>query len=83
LGPETPLETIAPPPLFPPLNNSFKSNLISLHFTTGFGDYVPGSSFTGELTLNQFIKMTFTTLYCLMGLALISMGINLASEQVM
>ncbi|XP_023329035.1 TWiK family of potassium channels protein 7 [Eurytemora carolleeae] len=50
--------------------------------TIGFGDYVPGSSFTGELTLNQFIKMTFTTLYCLMGLALISMGINLASEQI-
>ena len=30
----------------------------------------------------QILKMTFTTLYCLAGLAIISMGISLSSEQI-
>ena len=66
--------------------------------TIGFGDYTPGSSFKGDLTLEQVLalsvttnnltmyfqvlKMTFTTLYCLAGLAIISMGISLSSEQI-
>jgi len=50
--------------------------------TIGFGDYSPGSSFHGEMTFVQVLKMTFTTFYCLLGLALISMGISLSSEQV-
>ena len=50
--------------------------------TIGFGDYTPGSSFHGELTIEQGLKITFTTLYCLAGLAIISMGISLSSEQV-
>jgi hypothetical protein len=48
----------------------------------GFGDYVPGSSFRGDLTALQIFKMIFTTCYCLLGLALIAMGIDLATEQV-
>ena len=50
--------------------------------TIGFGDYSPGSSFHGDMTFLQVIKMTFTTLYCLLGLAIISMGISLSSEEV-
>jgi len=50
--------------------------------TVGFGDYVPGSSFRGNMNFDQTCKMGFTTLYCLLGLAIIAMGINLASEQV-
>ena len=48
----------------------------------GFGDYVPGKTFRGDMTPTQFLKMTCSTLYCLLGLALIAMGIDLASEQV-
>lgn len=50
--------------------------------TIGFGDFVPGKNFRGDMTTGQVMKMTFTTFYCLLGLAIISMGINLASEQV-
>jgi hypothetical protein len=56
--------------------------LIFSYFSQGFGDYVPGKTFRGDMTVTQFFKMTFSTLYCLLGLALIAMGINLASEQV-
>ncbi len=43
---------------------------------------MPGSSFRGDLTALQIFKMIFTTCYCLLGLALIAMGIDLATEQV-
>lgn len=50
--------------------------------TIGFGDMTPGSSFHGEMDFAQIVKMTFTSVYLLLGLALISMGISLSSEQV-
>ena len=50
--------------------------------TIGFGDMIPGSSFHGEMTVAQVAEMMFTTIYLLFGLALISMGISLSSEQV-
>ena len=51
--------------------------------TIGFGDMVPGQSNTsGDMGLEQILKMLVTSIYCLLGLALISMGISLASEQV-
>ena len=50
--------------------------------TIGFGDMTPTSSFHGEMDFMQITKMTFTSVYLLLGLALISMGISLSSEQV-
>ena len=50
--------------------------------TIGFGDLTPASSFHGEMDAMQIIKMLFTIIYLLLGLALISMGISLSSEQV-
>ena len=50
--------------------------------TIGFGDYSPGDSFHGEMTFVQVLKMMTTTFYCLLGLAIISMGISLSAEQV-
>ena len=50
--------------------------------TIGFGDMTPGSSFHGEMDFAQIVKMTFTSVYLLLGLALISMGISLSSEQI-
>ena len=51
--------------------------------TIGFGDYSPGDSFHGEMTFVQVLKMMTTTFYCLLGLAIISMGISLSAEQVL
>ena len=45
--------------------------------TIGLGDFVPGSR-DGS---NKLVKLTFTTAYCFVGLALISMGISLMQEQ--
>eukprot|EP00095_Tigriopus_kingsejongensis_P009549 maker-scaffold114_size351134-snap-gene-2.15 protein:Tk09549 transcript:maker-scaffold114_size351134-snap-gene-2.15-mRNA-1 annotation:"potassium channel subfamily k member 3-like" len=52
--------------------------------TIGFGDFVPGKSFTtsGESDESLVAKMIFTTLYCLLGLALIAMGISLVQESI-
>jgi len=51
--------------------------------TIGFGDFVPGANFhENESDLSKIFKLLFTTFYCLLGLALIAMGISLVSEQV-
>ncbi|TRY77873.1 hypothetical protein TCAL_12278 [Tigriopus californicus] len=52
--------------------------------TIGFGDYVPGASFStsGESNTSLVIKLIFTTCYCLLGLALIAMGISLMQESI-
>ncbi|XP_063610615.1 TWiK family of potassium channels protein 7-like [Penaeus indicus] len=50
--------------------------------TIGFGDYVPGNSFL-DLSdgLMAAMKMLVTVLFCLFGMALLSMCINLMQEQ--
>ena len=50
--------------------------------TIGFGDLVPGSGFifTKESEMSLVGKLIFTSLYCLLGLALIAMGIDLMME---
>lgn len=51
--------------------------------TIGFGDMVPGQkNGSGGMSVEQIAKMLVTSLYCLLGLSIISMGISLASEQV-
>ena len=45
--------------------------------TIGLGDFVPGS----HGNRNKLVKLTLTTAYCFVGLALISMGISLMQEQ--
>eukprot|EP00093_Oithona_nana_P014247 14247.XXX_718806_720209_1 [CDS] Oithona nana genome sequencing. len=51
--------------------------------TLGFGDMVPGQSRDGSVSdTTKMLELIFTTFYCLIGLALISMGISLMQEQV-
>ena len=50
--------------------------------TIGFGDMTPTSSLHGEMDFMQITKMTFTSVYLQLGLALIFLGISLSSEQV-
>merc|ERR1719273_1043216 len=54
--------------------------------TIGFGDLVPIKSFTSigkdDAGAFEWIKMIFSTVYCGIGLALVSMCISLIQEQV-
>lgn len=50
--------------------------------TIGFGDYVPGNSFTdNNNNIIASLKMLTTVIFCLFGMALLSMCINLMQEQ--
>ncbi|CAB4068741.1 unnamed protein product [Lepeophtheirus salmonis] len=51
--------------------------------TIGFGDFVPGKSFLSEDSdLFKIFRILFTSLYCLIGLALISTGLSLMQEHI-
>ena len=65
-----------------PLLDSFYFAFVTLT-TLGFGDMVPGQSRDGSVSdTTKMLELIFTTFYCLIGLALISMGISLMQEQV-
>ncbi|CAG0892771.1 unnamed protein product [Darwinula stevensoni] len=52
--------------------------------TIGFGDYVPGNSFLEYKDgVSAMLKMITTVLYCLFGMALVSMAINLMQAQLL
>merc|ERR1712066_468544 len=49
----------------------------------GFGDYSPGKAFEGfQDDPVAFMKMCFTVVYCIFGMTLISMCMNLMQEQI-
>jgi len=51
--------------------------------TIGFGDYSPGKAFEGfQDDPVAFMKMCFTVVYCIFGMTLISMCMNLMQEQI-
>ncbi|XP_066951194.1 TWiK family of potassium channels protein 7-like [Macrobrachium rosenbergii] len=50
--------------------------------TIGFGDYVPGNSFSDDTdAVTATLKMLATVLFCFFGMSLLSMCINLMQEQ--
>ncbi len=54
--------------------------------TIGFGDYSPEQSFVGiadpDAGFNEYFQIIFTTIYCAIGLAVISLCLTLIQEQV-
>jgi len=52
--------------------------------TIGFGDMTPVKSFTGfQHDIGAALRMVFTVSYCLLGMPLLSMCMNLMQEQIM